>query len=59
MGLRAPNIILFLLSVILAVVVVIARYFDANIPMLASSANQFAGLIVAYLILVVGTLGRR
>ncbi len=58
MGLKAPNIIIFLLSIILAVVVIMARVFDAQIPLLTEGGSQFYGLLVAYILLVMGNLAR-
>ena len=58
MGLSTPSLITFLVSFIVAMAVVFARYFGAAIPGLTSEALQFAGLFVAYLILVMGCLFR-
>ena len=58
MGLKAPSIIVFLFSIILAVVVIIARLFEAQIPFLTDAGTQFYGLLVAYILLVIGNLAR-
>ena len=58
MGLKAPSIIIFLISIILAVVVIIARVFNAEIPFLTDGGYQFYGLLVAYILLVMGNLAR-
>ncbi|MEL6374547.1 MAG: hypothetical protein AAFR04_11345 [Pseudomonadota bacterium] len=57
MGLKAPGILLFLISVILSVVVLISRFFGADVPFLQADSTQFYGLLAAYLLLVVGNLG--
>lgn len=58
MGLKAPSIIIFLISIILAVVVIIARVFNAEIPLLTDGSYQFYGLLIAYILLVMGNLAR-
>lgn len=58
MGLKAPSIIVFMISIILAVVVVIARVFNAEIPLLTDPSYQFYGLSLAYVLLVLGNLAR-
>jgi hypothetical protein len=58
MGLKAPGIMVFLVSVILTVAVLIARFFGAQIPLLQGDSAQFYGLLVAYLLLVGGNLMR-
>jgi heme/copper-type cytochrome/quinol oxidase subunit 3 len=55
MGLKAPGILTFLLSF---VIVLAAKYFSAAIPGLSSDTTQFAGLLFAYFILVLGCLLR-
>lgn len=59
MGLKPPGIIVFLLSVILTVTVLIARFFGATIPFLTGESAQFYGLLAAYLLLAAGNLMRR
>jgi len=58
MGLKAPGILVFLISVILAVIVLVARVFDAQIPFLTTPSYQFYGLFLAYVLLVLGNLAR-
>ena len=56
MGLKAPGILTFMLSVILVVVAIIARFFGANIPVI--SGHEFYVLLLAHLLLVLGCMMR-
>ena len=58
MGLKAPGILTFLLSFVLMLAVLAAKYFNATIPGLTGDVTQFAGLLVAYVILALGCLMR-
>ena len=58
MGLKAPGILIFLASVILVVAVLIARFFGATIPFLTGDTYQFYGLLLGYVLLVVGNIVR-
>ncbi len=58
MGLKAPSIVTFMLSVILTVVIVIVHFFDADIPFLKAQSTHFFALLVAQLILVLGCMMR-
>jgi hypothetical protein len=58
MGLKAPGILTFLLSFVIVLAVMGAKYFSAAIPGLSSDTTQFAGLLFAYFILVLGCLLR-
>jgi hypothetical protein len=58
MALKAPGILIFLISIILALAVLFTKFFGATIPMLSGEATQFYGLLVAYLILVLGCIMR-
>lgn len=58
MTLKAPGLLTFLLSVILVVAILIARYFGANIPFLSSDVQQFYGLLFGYVMLLIGTIVR-
>ena len=55
-GLKAPGIITFMLSVILAVIVLVSTFFGAEIPGL--KGNEFWALLVSYTILMLGCLLR-
>ena len=55
-GLKAPGIITFMISVILAVVVLVSTFFKADIPGL--SGNEFWALLISYTILMFGCLMR-
>ena len=47
-------VITFLISFVVAMAVLFAKYFGAAIPGLTSDGMQFAGMVVAYLLLVLG-----
>jgi hypothetical protein len=50
MGLKAPGIITFLAAVVLTVVVLVVRFFGAEIPLL--KGNEFFGLLFAQVLLI-------
>lgn len=56
MGLKAPGILTFMLSVIITVVVLVVTFFGADIPLL--KGNEFWALLVAQIILVLGCIMR-
>ena len=56
MGLKAPGILTFMLSVIITVVVLVVTFFGADIPLL--KGNEFWALLVAQFILVFGCIMR-
>jgi hypothetical protein len=56
MGLKAPGILTFMMSVIITVVVLVGMFFGAKIPLL--SGNEFWALLLAQLILVLGCIMR-
>ena len=56
MGLKAPGILTFMVSVILTVTVLIMRFFGAEIPFL--TGNEFWALLLAQVILVLGCIMR-
>ncbi|MEQ1612587.1 MAG: hypothetical protein ABL904_07520 [Hyphomicrobiaceae bacterium] len=56
MGLTAPGIITFMVSVILTVCALMAKYFGAQIPLI--QGHEFWALLVAQLILTLGCLIR-
>lgn len=58
MGLKAPSIVTFMLSVILTVVIVVVHFFDADIPFLKAPSTHFFALLFAQLILVLGCMLR-
>jgi len=58
MGLSAPNLLTFLISFVIVLAVVFAKYFGAVIPGLSGESATFVGLLVAYLILWMGCLFR-
>ena len=58
MGLKAPGLLVFLLSLVAALAVLFARYFSATIPFMNTEAHQFYGLLVAYAVLFLGCLMR-
>jgi len=56
MGLKAPGILTFMVSIVLTVTVLIMRFFGAEIPFL--NGNEFWVLLVAQVILVLGCVMR-
>ena len=58
MALKAPGILIFLLSIILALAVLFTRFFQAVVPLLGADNTQFYALLVAYVILVLGCIMR-
>ena len=57
MGLKAPGLLTFLLSFIVMMAVLFAKFFGAKIPFLNEN-TEFAGLLVAYVVLALGCLLR-
>jgi hypothetical protein len=43
-----------LLSIVLALAVLFAKFFDATVPLLTQETTQFYGLLLAYVILLLG-----
>jgi hypothetical protein len=58
MALKAPGILTFLLSIVLALAVLFAKYFGASVPLLTGDTTQFYGLLAAYVILLFGCIMR-
>lgn len=56
MGLKAPNIITFLVSIILVVAVLMIKFAGANVPVIKD--HEFWALLVAYGLLAGGSLTR-
>ncbi|MCB1546604.1 MAG: hypothetical protein KDJ41_01965 [Hyphomicrobiaceae bacterium] len=56
MGLKAPSILVFLLSVVIAVCALVAFLFKAQIPLI--TGREFLTLFFAYLLLLLGTVMR-
>ena len=54
MFLKAPGIVVFTVSIVLALGVLYARYFGSDVPFLTGEASQFYGMLIAYVILVLG-----
>ncbi|MDA7949515.1 MAG: hypothetical protein MPJ78_18820 [Hyphomicrobiaceae bacterium] len=61
MNLSAPSFPIFLISVILVALVVAAKYFGINVPVLSPIVNKsmFEVLLVAYALLLAGVVFRR
>jgi hypothetical protein len=53
-GLKAPSIITFMLSVILAVIVLMSTFFGAEIPGL--KGNELWALLASYAVLMLGCM---
>jgi len=58
MALKAPGILVFMLSIILSLTVLFARFFGATIPFLTGDAMQFYAMWAAYLVLLLGCIMR-
>lgn len=58
MALKAPGILIFLLSIILSLAVLFARFFGATVPYLTGETTQFYAMWAAYLVLVLGCIMR-
>ncbi len=56
MGLKAPGIITFMLSVVLTVIVLTSKFFGAEIPGL--TGNESWAMLGSYLILMLGCMVR-
>jgi hypothetical protein len=56
MGLKAPGILTFMISVILTVTALITKFFGADIPFL--TGNEFWVLLAAQVFLVFGCIMR-
>ncbi len=60
MRLSPPSFIIFLLSLILAALVILGKYFGISVPILSdiASGKYFEVLLVAYLLLFFGVIIR-
>lgn len=56
MALKAPGILTFMLSVIIAVGVLFVKFFGASVPLV--NGNEFWFLLLAQIILVFGCIMR-
>lgn len=56
MGLKAPGILTFTLSIILVVIAAGSKYAQAHLPFV--NGNEFALVVLAHLVLVVGCVVR-
>jgi hypothetical protein len=54
MFLKTPGFPVFLLSLVLALWVLYARFFGRDVPFLMGEASQFYGMLFAYVILLLG-----
>ena len=61
MNLTPPSFPIFLISVIMVSLVVAAKYFGVNVPVLSPIVNKsmFEVLLVAYGLLLIGVVFRR
>ena len=57
MGLKAPGLLTFLISFVLMMAVMFAKFFGAKIPGL-NEYTEFSGMLGAYVILALGCLVR-
>jgi hypothetical protein len=56
MVLKSPGIITFILSIVLTVLVLVAKFFGAQIPLM--QGNEFWFLLLAHVILLLGCIMR-
>ena len=56
MGLKAPSIITFLVSIILVVAVLMIKFAGASVPLI--QGHEFWALLFAYALLAAGSLTR-
>ena len=61
MRLSAPSLAIFLISVIMAGLVIATKYFGVDVPVLTQivRSNNFEVLLVAYALLLAGVVFRR
>jgi len=58
MALKAPGILAFLLSLVVAIAVLAARFVPGVLPFLSGDIAQFYALLAAYVILLLGCIMR-
>ena len=58
MALKAPGILVFTLSIVLALAVLFPRFFGATVPYLTGDTTQFYAMWAAYLVLLLGCIMR-
>jgi hypothetical protein len=58
MALKAPGLLAFLLSIVVALAVLFAKFFGSSVPLLTAEATHFYGMLAAYVILLLGCLMR-
>jgi len=58
MALKAPGILVFMLSIILSLAVLFSRYFGSTVPFLTGDTTQFYAMMGAYLVLMFGCIMR-
>ena len=56
-ALTPPSLVIFMISVVLAVIALLIRYAHLSVPII-SSARVFDVLAIAYVVLVIGVLFR-
>ena len=57
MGLKAPGLLTFLISFVLIMAVIFAKWFGAKIPGLNEN-TEFLGMLIAYFVLLSGCFVR-
>jgi hypothetical protein len=57
-ALTPPSLVIFLISLVLALIALLIRYAHVSVPIISSS-RVFDVLAIAYVVLVVGVLFRR
>jgi hypothetical protein len=56
MGLKAPGILTFTLSIILVVIAAGSKYAQAHLPIV--NGNEFAIVVLAFFVLIIGCVVR-
>jgi hypothetical protein len=57
-ALTPPSLVIFLISVVLALIALLVRYAHVSVPIISAS-RIFDVLAIAYVVLVIGVLFRR
>jgi hypothetical protein len=57
-ALTPPSLVIFLISVVLALIALLVRYAHVSVP-IVSASRIFDVLAIAYVVLVIGVLFRR